>query len=84
MISLEEARAYLAHPVLGPRLTECAAILTGLTARSAERIFGEVDGLKLCSSITLFMLAAPHKAVFRQVLDHYFDRASAAVTEERV
>src|ERR1700761_7452364 len=71
--SLDEARAYLSHPVLGPRLTECAAILTGLRGRTAEQVFGEVDALKLRSSMTLFMHAAPDEALFRQVLEQYFD-----------
>src|SRR5215472_10593360 len=57
--SIDEARAYLAHPVLGARLIECATILTGLADRTAEQIFGEVDALKLRSSMTLFMHAAP-------------------------
>src|ERR1700746_1073073 len=48
---LAEARAYLAHPVLGVRLTECAAILAGVSGRTAEQIFGEVDALKLRSSM---------------------------------
>ena len=48
--SLEEARAYLAHPVLGARLIECATILTGLAGRTAEQVFGDVDALKLCSA----------------------------------
>ena len=47
--SLAEARAYLAHPVLGTRLIECATILTGLHGRTAEQIFGELDAQKLCS-----------------------------------
>jgi uncharacterized protein (DUF1810 family) len=47
--SLDEARAYLAHPVLGARLIECVTVLTGLTGRTAEQIFGEVDALKLRS-----------------------------------
>ena len=70
--SLEEARAYLAHPVLGPRLTECAAILAGLPARSAAQIFGDLDAQKLRSCITLFTRAAPGEPLFRQVLDKYF------------
>ena len=63
--SLDEARAYLAHPVLGARLIDCANILTGLTGRTAEQIFGEVDALKLRSSVTLFMHAAPERAGLR-------------------
>jgi len=82
--SLAEARAYLAHPVLGARLIECAAILARVPGRSAEQIFGEVDAMKLCSSITLFMHAAPGEPVFRQVLDQYFDGVPDAATERRI
>ncbi len=82
--SLAEARAYLAHPVLGPRLAECAVILAGLPDRTAEQIFGEVDALKLCSSMTLFMHAAPGEPVFRQVLDRYFGGIPDAATEQRL
>ena len=82
--SLDEARAYLAHPVLGARLTECATILVGLTGRTAEQIFGEVDALKLRSSITLFMHAATREPVFRQVLDQYFDGEPDSATENRI
>ena len=82
--SLEEARSYLAHPVLGPRLIECAAILTGMPGRNAEQIFGEVDALKLRSSITLFIHAAPGELVFRQVLDKYFDGIPDSATEQRI
>ena len=82
--SLDEARAYLAHPVLGARLIDCATILTGLTGRTAEQIFGEVDALKLRSSITLFMHAAPGEPVFRQVLDRYFSGDPDAATERLI
>jgi uncharacterized protein (DUF1810 family) len=82
--SLEEARAYLAHPVLGARLTECARILTRVPGRTAEQIFGEVDALKLRSCVTLFMHAAPGEPVFRQVLDRYFDGIPDAATEQRI
>ncbi|MBV9452243.1 MAG: DUF1810 domain-containing protein [Streptosporangiaceae bacterium] len=82
--SLEEAEAYLAHPVLGPRLIECASILTGLRGRTAEQIFGGVDALKLRSSVTLFMHAAPSEPVFRHVLDHYFDGVPDPATEQRI
>ncbi len=57
--SVAEARAYLAHPLLGPRLTECAGIVAGRTGRTAEQIFGGIDALKLRSSMTLFRLADP-------------------------
>jgi uncharacterized protein (DUF1810 family)/tRNA(Arg) A34 adenosine deaminase TadA len=82
--SLAEARAYLAHPVLGPRLAEDAAILASLHGRTAEQIFGEVDALKLCSSLTLFMHAAPGEPAFRQVLDQYFDGIPDPATEQRI
>ena len=81
---LEEARAYLAHPVLGARLIECAAIVAGLSGRTAEQIFGEVDALKLRSSMTLFMHAAPGEPVFRQVLDQYFGGVPDSATEQRI
>lgn len=56
--SIAEARAYLDHPVLGPRLVECAGIVAGTEGTSAERIFGPVDAMKLRSSMTLFAAAA--------------------------
>jgi uncharacterized protein (DUF1810 family) len=82
--SLDEARAYLAHPVLGARLIDCANILTGLTGRTAEQIFGEVDALKLRSSVTLFMHAALSEPVFGQVLDQYFGGEPDSATENRI
>jgi uncharacterized protein (DUF1810 family) len=81
---LEEARAYLAHPVLGSRLIECAAILTEVPDRTAEQIFGDVDALKLRSSMTLFMHAAPGQPVFGQVLDRYFGGIPDSATEQRI
>jgi uncharacterized protein (DUF1810 family) len=82
--SLEEARAYLKHPILGPRLTESAAILADLAGRPAEQIFGDLDAQKLRSSITLFMHAAPAEPVFRQVLDQYFGGVPDPATEQRI
>jgi uncharacterized protein (DUF1810 family) len=82
--SLAEARAYLAHPVLGARLIECAEILTRVPGRTAEQIFGEVDALKLRSCVTLFGHAAPGERVFRQVLDQYFDGIPDSATERRI
>jgi uncharacterized protein (DUF1810 family) len=70
--SLDEARAYLAHPVLGPRLVECAEALLGLTGLSASDIFPLPDDLKLKSSMTLFGLVSPPASVFARVLDEYF------------
>jgi uncharacterized protein (DUF1810 family) len=82
--SLDEARAYLAHPVLGPRLRECAGILAGESGRTAEQVFGGIDALKLRSSMTLFLHAAPAEAVFRQVLDQYFGGVADPATEQRI
>ena len=82
--SLAEARAYLAHPVLGARLTECAEVLAGLRGRTAEQVFGEVDALKLRSCMTLFTHAAPGELVFCQVLEQYFDGIPDSATEQRI
>src|SRR5580692_8395320 len=62
--SLREARAYLAHPVLGPRLTGCAQILNQLTGTTAEQVFGSIDAVKLRSSMTLFHQADPAEQAF--------------------
>jgi uncharacterized protein (DUF1810 family) len=70
--SLTEAEAYLAHPVLGPRLVESTDVLAELSGRSAEEVFGPVDAIKLRSSMTLFARAAPDQPVFQRVLDRYF------------
>ena len=70
--SLEEARAYLAHPALGPRLRECAAAVNAVEGLSARRIFGSPDDLKFRSSMTLFREAAPDEAAFQAALDRYF------------
>ncbi len=69
----DEAKAYLAHPVLGPRLTEISRALLAVEGRSAEQIFGYPDDLKLRSSMTLFARAADDPAVFEAVLERYYD-----------
>jgi uncharacterized protein (DUF1810 family) len=80
--SLTEAKAYLEHPVLGPRLIECTRILTQLSGRTACEIFGATDALKLRSSMTLFAHAgAPNDSLFRQVLTEYFNGTADALTE---
>lgn len=71
--SLEEARAYLDHPVLGERLRECTRIVTGVEGRSIEAIFGHPDHLKFHSSMTLFAKAAADPEPFAAALDKYFD-----------
>lgn len=71
--SLAEARAYLDHDVLGPRMLECAQALTNHPDRSAEDILGGIDAQKLRSSMTLFLRAAPGETVFKTVLAQFFD-----------
>ncbi|SDK47069.1 Uncharacterized protein, DUF1810 family [Arthrobacter sp. ov407] len=78
--SLDEARAYIRHDVLGPRLREVAAAVAFLEGRSAVQIFGSIDARKLHSSMTLFGLAAPGESAFRDVLDRYFDGREDAAT----
>jgi len=82
--SQEEARAYVRHAVLGPRLLECAVILAEWRDRTAVQILGAVDARKLHSSMTLFMRADPDQPVFRLVLDRYFDGLPDAATDERI
>ncbi|MCW3020560.1 MAG: hypothetical protein JWN10_2868 [Solirubrobacterales bacterium] len=79
--TLAEASAYLEHPVLGPRLAECAHLLLERSGPGAREIFGEIDALKLRSSMTLFARAAPENPVFGQVLAQYFDGVPDARTE---
>jgi uncharacterized protein (DUF1810 family) len=81
---LAEARAYLAHPVLGPRLVACARALTGLQATDPVEVLGPVDAQKLQSSMTLFARADPHEAVFQDVLDQYFEGSPDDATTRRV
>lgn len=69
---MDEARAYLRHPVLGPRLLECAQAVLAVEGRSAAEIFGAPDDLKLQSCATLFALASPPGSVFHQLLGKYY------------
>ncbi|WP_312255988.1 DUF1810 domain-containing protein [Stutzerimonas nitrititolerans] len=71
----EEARAYLQHPLLGPRLEECAQALLQHTDRTPRQILGSPDDLKLHSSMTLFAAVAPERTVFQQVLDAFYGGA---------
>ncbi len=70
--SLEEARAYLAHRVLGPRLRECTRLVASIEGRSADEIFGWPDNIKVRSSMTLFALAADNNAEFLAVLEKFY------------
>jgi uncharacterized protein (DUF1810 family) len=79
--SLEEARAYLAHPVLGARIRDCAGLLLAITGRSATDVLGPLDAMKVRSSMTLFHRAAPDEPVFTAVLARFYDGVPDAATE---
>ena len=81
---MEEARAYLEHPVLGPRLRKCTGIVVGVEGRSVEEIFGYPDDLKFHSSMTLFANAVQGEEVFAKALDKYFDGKNDKGTMERL
>ena len=70
--SLAEASAYLAHPILGPRLRECARLALGVEGRTARDIFGSIDEMKFRSSMTLFARTAPDEEAFQRCIDKYF------------
>jgi len=76
---LAEARAYLAHPVLGPRLNECTK-LVGVSGRSVPEIFGAPDDMKFRSSMTLFAAAQPGPSAFQNALETYFGGRGDAAT----
>jgi uncharacterized protein (DUF1810 family) len=80
--SLEEARAYWEHPLLGARLRECVALALQHRERGAHQIFGSPDDLKFCSCLTLFERAAPEEPVFAQALDAFYDGRRDALTLE--
>jgi len=82
--SLAEARAYLAHPVLGSRLRECASALLSVPGRTAEQILGGIDALKVRSSMTLFHRAAPDEPLFSQVLDRFYGGLEDDLTVARL
>jgi len=82
--STDEAAAYLAHPVLGPRLRTCAAAVAAHDDRPADAIFDYPDNLKFHSSMTLFADVAPDEAVFQTCLDRFFDGAGDPATLERI
>jgi uncharacterized protein (DUF1810 family) len=82
--SLDEAGAYLRHELLGPRLHECARLVSAVQGRSIGQIFGSPDDLKLCSSMTLFARATEDNADFVAVLDKYYDGRQDRLTLERL
>ena len=69
----DEAAAFLAHPILGPRLLQCAEAVLQIDGRSAFEIFGSPDDLKLRSCATLFAVVSPDASVFHRIIDKYFD-----------
>jgi uncharacterized protein (DUF1810 family) len=80
--SLDEARAYLAHPVLGARLRECTRLVAAIDGRSVDQIFGFPDNLKVRSSMTLFAHATDDNAEFRAVLDKFYNGEEDSATVE--
>ena len=82
--SLDEARAYLAHPVLGPRLLECVRLLSKVTDRSIDEILGSPDDMKFKSSMTLFARASADPEVFEQALENFFEGVPDLETLKRI
>ncbi len=82
--SLEEATAYLRHPVLGPRLRECSQTLLDVSGKTAREILGETDATKLRSSMTLFANVAADEPRFQEVLDRYYEGKRDEETERRL
>ncbi|HEY1569028.1 MAG TPA: DUF1810 domain-containing protein [Solirubrobacteraceae bacterium] len=82
--SLDEARAYLHHPLLGPRLAECAGILIDLGGHDPDAIFGGIDAVKLRSSMTLFARASEDNSAYDAVLDQYFGGEPDPHTDARL
>ncbi|MFZ1965388.1 MAG: DUF1810 domain-containing protein [Roseiarcus sp.] len=79
-----EAEAYLRHPVLGPRLRECAKLVNGVNGRSAREIFGHPDDLKFHSSMTLFASVASDTVAFEDALQKYFAGRRDRLTMEKI
>ena len=84
LASLDEARAYLDHPVLGPRLVECTAAATAVPDGSAYDIFGGVDEMKFRSSMTLFVVASSGEPAFPAALDRFFQGKWDPLTLEKL
>ena len=84
LASRAEARAYHAHPVLGPRLLDCTGLVNAVPDRSINQILGSPDDMKFRSSMTLFAAVAPDEPAFRQALDRFFDGVPDPLTLERL
>ena len=79
--SLDEARAYLDHPVLGPRLLECVSAVLATSGVTAEAIFGSLDAMKVRSSMTLFHRAGPDESLFNETLERFYGGVADAATD---
>jgi uncharacterized protein (DUF1810 family) len=82
--SLSEAEAYISHPILGPRLIECAEAVLGMEGHSATEIFGTPDDMKLRSCATLFEMVSPPGSVFERVLTKDFEGVRDPLTLDAV
>jgi uncharacterized protein (DUF1810 family) len=82
--SLDEAKAYLAHPILGARLRECAQLTLDVEGKTAREIFGSIDEMKFHSSMTLFARAAPDEDIFQRGIDKYFGGSPDPATSARL
>jgi uncharacterized protein (DUF1810 family) len=82
--SLDEAKAYLSHPVLGPRLIECTELVNKTSGRTAHEIFGSPDDMKFHSSMTLFSQAEPENPVFKNALVKFFGGQEDQMTLDRL
>jgi uncharacterized protein (DUF1810 family) len=79
--SIEEARAFLAHPTVGARLLECVGAVLGTSGATADQIFGSLDAMKVRSSMTLFHRAAPDEPLFEQVLERFYRGVADEATD---
>jgi len=82
--SVDEAKAYLAHPILGARLRECAQLTLDVEGKTAREIFGSIDEMKFRSSMTLFARAAPDEDIFQRCIDKYFGGSPDPATSARL
>jgi uncharacterized protein (DUF1810 family) len=82
--SLDEAKAYLQHPILGARLRECVRLVNGLEGRTRHQIFGSPDDMKFHSSMTLFTLADPEEPLFAAALRKYCGGVTDRATTDRL
>lgn len=80
--SLDEAKAYVSHPLLGSRFQECIDLVLAIDGKSANDIFGNPDDLKFRSSMTLFLRAAPHIDLFQRAINKYYDGQHDDITNQ--